>query len=682
MNIDIKESRRRLEETLVRHFEDKEKLHEFIEITASELKIKIKKLDPKSDEQQVGNLLEDLIGRGIFPSFSFPLDVAKFEALGTKIKGNDSNTQEHIYASSSQDLKIALSVYSPGKVIVINKQSFKIEGIGMKYPSDPIDRVKDWNLAETRYMDIIDGKKTVNKITLDEDWRYFHRCKAKYCGVIFKTSDPRFNLNGEVSCPNCESQENESDVDSTRMLRPDIFRPIMYTHKNERISKTAPNQQFFPMRANNDEISEKNDNRRNGKASLPHPKGGWGTEDMKEIWTPKKKNEWYGLEVYGFQDNLNKKESTELIIVNEGVNKKGYLICEYCGAIDLSKDKNKGEHDRPYAIDVDRISRLLNTLRLNNKENSEKFKQMLGKSRNKCQGNFVGPFILGHTFRTDLVVFRFKISEPYTTKWDNQWFTSAVISFKEALITETTEALKLQDREIGGSWRKVVLKDDDAGKKEQYIDIFLFDNVSGGAGLVRRICGDEGREEESAEFILNNTWNRLGGNLCEENGCQRVCIRCLLDFRNQIEQDSLNRPLGFQLVNFLKYDSNPDYEVSNIKNFAQRTDDKINILKEILVDSYESNNWIIDIEGRYLNIVNNDKVTKLLPYSILSGISEFPNNSISWKKIKSQSRNILEKSIITIPFEILINSPHILIDIMNPDYGNISSDNINIDDFL
>ena len=185
-------------------------------------------------------------------------------------------------------------------------------------------------------------------------------------------------------------------------------------------------------------------------------------------------------------------------------------------------------------------------------------------------------------------------------------------------------------------------------------NIFLYDNVSGGAGLVRRIG------TENVGKILNSTFDRLGGRECENGGCDRVCMNCLLDFRNQMEQDLLNRPLGFQLINNFRYDTIPEYEHTSIdsqKNYSKR---RIQQLNTILSSSFQ--NFEIDVNEENLVISGNGKTRNIYPHSILRGVQTLPEGHINYRKL--ESIEVDEDSIITVPFELLNNSPHIVFEIM------------------
>jgi hypothetical protein len=630
--------------------------------TVANLKKDIMRLENLSENEK--NLLEDLISRGIFPSFSFPLDVVKFEARGSKKKFGRNESEEHVYASASQDLKVGLSEYTPGKILVINKQSFKVAGVGPFFPKHPVNQVKEWNLSEQR--EIFENEEMkINQKAIEGEWKYYHRCKSKFCGVTFKHEGADFNTSEDPQiCPNCLAQgkdEEELNVVSNRMITPEVLRPIMVSYDRRNIKKSKkPNVSSYEMKADEAE-SDSTDMRKLGHASLPHPRGNWESDGMETILV--EGDEWKKLTVLRFRDEGQDEVPIELITVNDGSNGHGYKICNDCGRIDLSKKDNPGEHNRPYAIPYQRIRSYVNKKYPEGPQEiiKNKVRKLAEEARDLCTGNFEGPFVFGHTFRTDLVIFRFKVSEPLTTYWDTAWFNSAVTSIKEALITETTKILQIMDREISGNYRKVVLGRENDQSKDQFIDIFLYDNVSGGAGLVRRIG------TENVETILNSTFDRLGGRECENGGCDRVCMNCLLDFRNQMEQDLLNRPLGFQLINNLRYDSIPEYEHSSIEEKENNSDKKIQQLKTILTSSFQ--NFGIDINGENLVISDNEKTRNIYPHSILRGVKTLPEDHINYRKL--ESIEVDDDSIITVPFELLNNSPHIVFEIMTTE---ISSD--------
>ena len=81
--------KKRIITSLERHFDKEEDIEEFIKDSLEILKGKINNLERSSEDDD--GLLQDLMKQGIIPSFSFPIDVVKFEARGTKFKKRSRN---------------------------------------------------------------------------------------------------------------------------------------------------------------------------------------------------------------------------------------------------------------------------------------------------------------------------------------------------------------------------------------------------------------------------------------------------------------------------------------------------------------------------------------------------------------------------------------------------------------
>ena len=121
------------------------------------------------------------------------------------------------------------------------------------------------------------------------------------------------------------------------------------------------------------------------------------------------------------------------------------------------------------------------------------------------------------------------------------------------------------------------------------------------------------------------------------------------------------------MINNLRYDSIPEYEHSSIEEKENNSDKKIQQLKTILTSSFQ--NFGIDINGENLVISDNEKTRNIYPHSILRGVKTLPEDHINYRKL--ESIEVDDDSIITVPFELLNNSPHIVFEIMTTE---ISSD--------
>ena len=66
-----------------------------------------------------------------------------------------------------------------------------------------------------------------------KQWKFFHRCISKDCGIIFKTTSPDFNLEGDVVCPGQGEGDEPHEIESTRIHTPEVFRPLIVPHRDD-----------------------------------------------------------------------------------------------------------------------------------------------------------------------------------------------------------------------------------------------------------------------------------------------------------------------------------------------------------------------------------------------------------------------------------------------------------------
>jgi hypothetical protein len=624
---------------------DAEDREEFIRRVGQKLLADLQKY-PESKEKET--LIEFLMDKGIFPTFAFPLDVAKFEAKGTKKKKQGSVfTESHIYAATSQDLRVALSEYSPGRRVVINKQTFLVQGVGVSRPKHPINHLEEHNL----HLSHLDGMKVAEHAT---DWKFFHRCVSKNCGIIFQTTSPGFNLEGDVVCPGQGEEEEPHEIESTRIHTPEVFRPLIVPHRDDGRAEIGGNEENkvnaskTEMKAQEDSV-EFGQRTRSSSAELPSPLT--EEEDDQEVKTPIIEpggDHFAGMGVFhlgpGLEDVL--AEGTRLLVTNNGPGGKGYRVCSKCGYVELEKEY-KELHQRPYAITGNEIRGYVSTLGLDQDATEETIRALENLSRRKCNGQVSKPLVFGYEFRTDVVVFRFPVKEPLTSKMDSAPFNAGLKAFREAMITAATKRLGLVEREVSGNFRKVSIMRDN--QKHRYVDFFLYDAVAGGAGLVRQITS------EKAYHILEEIEHILSGDRC--NGgrpCQRVCTGCLLDFRNQVDQDVMNRPFAYQLFEFWKSEHAPNYMKPG------RVEDQTIFtgLVSSLSDVYRQGYTFTEADHHVIRIENQAGVVRsVLPHSILLGTSTFEDNVVLWNH-STADLDEEDNPIVAMPYEFLLNMPH------------------------
>lgn len=168
---------------------------EFVKNTARKFRLQLQKLRDDTDWEQGQDsddeeLLNTLIDSALFPTFSFPIDLANFV-----VKELDENDIPKTKYEMSRDLKQALSTYIPGRQLVVDKKTYTSYGVYFQFANDPVNRASgvDW-----------------------DDLRWLN-----FCPVCLSVYDDSKNLaaTGE-RCHFCEEP-----LESRRMFQPPGFAP-------------------------------------------------------------------------------------------------------------------------------------------------------------------------------------------------------------------------------------------------------------------------------------------------------------------------------------------------------------------------------------------------------------------------------------------------------------------------
>ena len=144
--------------------------------------------------------------------------------------------------------------------------------------------------------------------------------------------------------------------------------------------------------------------------------------------------------------------------------------------------------------------------------------------------------VIGNVFNTDLVIFEMKIdSSEVCIDYENPWLKKACISLAEAFRLAAVDILDIDFGELCvGSRRRF------SGGKA-YVDIYLFDSLSSGAGYSSMLAN---------EVAIENMVKRARS-ILSECDCETSCLNCLRHYRNKMYHASLDRHAALDLLDYI-----------------------------------------------------------------------------------------------------------------------------------
>jgi ATP-dependent helicase YprA (DUF1998 family) len=203
-----------------------------------------------------------------------------------------------------------------------------------------------------------------------------------------------------------------------------------------------------------------------------------------------------------------------LIVANRGPKKKGFDVCRKCGAAFPTTER---------AREASRI-------------NPPFVKDAKGNWA-KCNHDFAESMVLGTVFITDLVLFEMELdSSEVCVGYDNPWLKRASVSLAEAFKLAAVSQLDIDFGELCvGSRRRF-------SRGKAYVDIYLYDALSSGAGYSSLLAN-----EEALENMVASAETLLAG--CD---CESSCLSCLRHYRNKVLHSNLDRIAALDLLRYVK----------------------------------------------------------------------------------------------------------------------------------
>lgn len=415
-----------------------------------ELKENVKKFPEnyKADDNSSKKVLDTLLEAGIFPTYSFPKDVVGFyveDKNGTKI-----------VQKPDRSLDMAISEYAPGRIIVINKETYKSGGIysfhskfkpgEQEHPARPYFESNDY-------------------------YKNLYYCGEQSCNWM--------GLNYTKKCPFC----GKENIQEKKLLKPWGFAPI------------AGRKQ--PSAEENAELTY--------------------AETPSYSITPAE-DEMVVVESY---KNLrySKRSGDPLIILNKGPQSKGFMVCKDCGAAIPGDDPAPLEKMyKPYIHPH--------------------------KSYN-CKHSQIVNTYLGNQFRTDMVVYEIALEyDEINVDVHGLWIQRAGQTLAEAMTLAGGRLLDIEFNEIKSGYRIRYNNE----LRKAYVDVFLFDSLSSGAGYCSALADRTEELMEETKKVLNTC----------PNGCDSACHECLKHYWNQRVHGSLDRFAALDLLKWCQYSELPE----------------------------------------------------------------------------------------------------------------------------
>ncbi|WP_245760091.1 DEAD/DEAH box helicase [Pseudomonas graminis] len=410
-------------------------------------------LDPVIEQKE---LLEFLFFHGLLPSYAFPTSLCSF--LVEKIVRGTGMPEVQTLQRPQQSIAKALSEYAPGRLIVIDRKTYRSGGVFADMPTSAVNRA----------------------IPLFDDAKLHVHCKS----CSFVRNPNKLGGNGGV-CPVCNGELTEEQMILPQVFGPERADDLPEDDREQEITFATMAQ--FPQAVDPENFSFRDCG---PNASYTH-----ATDQT-------------------------------LVTVNrgrQGAEQGGFSVCVECGHASVYDQQSQvGAHDRPY--------------------------KLLGPKGTPltCSGKFA-KVILGHDFKTDLLLLRLKIAEPLATNTVDvvvlQMLEDALHSVAEALRLAASRhrQLDLDPSEFGSGFRiEPALQD-----SVRTLEVFLYDTLAGGAGYAEIAA-------RHMPEILEDTIQLL-----ETCTCETSCTECLNHFHNQHLQHRLDRNLGATLLRYAVWGEEP-----------------------------------------------------------------------------------------------------------------------------
>jgi ATP-dependent helicase YprA (DUF1998 family) len=144
---------------------------------------------PSTQEGLESKLIEFLFARGLLPSYAFPTDLCSLQ-----IQERIASGGFRILEQAQQGLNVALSEYAPGRLVVVNKKTYRIGTVAASGPDTETDRAAS---------------------LFEQSKVYRHCTQCSYTAGFISGDD------GETRCPQCRAEA----LRTMTVIRPETVFP-------------------------------------------------------------------------------------------------------------------------------------------------------------------------------------------------------------------------------------------------------------------------------------------------------------------------------------------------------------------------------------------------------------------------------------------------------------------------
>ncbi|MDA8839470.1 DUF1998 domain-containing protein [Candidatus Poseidonia alphae] len=516
-------------------------------------------------------LLEFLSRNHYLPSFNLPIDAVPFIAR-TTLDG-----EERIEARMSDGLEKALHGYAPGAELTYKKKEFVVGGIFLEYmPRKPIDEDEDpLEKSKTRTNEVIN--RTRYWFSLQKNIKFFHMCKVCKNTLQFDSTLPEDVEALSNNCKVCDSKpENWQTFPA---IIPPGFGPLI---------RPATGRSGFSTVADPDYTRE---------SRRMFTRTRWPTALINDDSAVSKSKDLASKEDQ-WTLQLTYQENVDIVNINAGYGnmdedqEMGFAFCKKCGHMTPGKRLPSSRHLRPYAIT--RKDGMYSGAYSNDDLKSDFESAMNGKCEHSADETMIhgkSRLLLARKFTTNIMSLKIR--------WDNQHWVNlkeeqetgerAAQTLCQGLLQAICNAdteFAISPNDIGGDIRQMEQPD-------QGFEIFIFERVDGGAGLLKEVYNRIDKDWNGSEdrgVIFEKLNDILAGDLCIDmitdegkrhtiaQPCDQICNGCLQDFTTQHMSGELNRELGYHMLEMTLQNTNhkPNFhnDAKNLADLVQEVNER------------------------------------------------------------------------------------------------------------